>query len=175
MRSRILKSALFVLAGMLLGTYFLRCGNDAGIGSDFDATQYYTKDEINALLYIVEDVALDVTTGRIPADYKGPSINRLYLKHLPYLQKAIKTRTGKPSISLADIADTIKWIGLKAETYNSENPPAATLQKYRFARVTGDPLGSEPNIYWPINIANADNVEDIIDDYKLIYVTVMLK
>jgi hypothetical protein len=30
--------------------YFLRCGNDAGIGSEFDATKYYTKDDIDQMM-----------------------------------------------------------------------------------------------------------------------------
>jgi hypothetical protein len=50
MKARFIKPALFVLLGIFLGVYFLQCGNDAGIGSDFDATKYYTKDEIDSML-----------------------------------------------------------------------------------------------------------------------------
>ena len=50
MKARFIKPALFVLLGIFLGVYFLQCGNDAGVGSDFDATKYYTKDEIDSLL-----------------------------------------------------------------------------------------------------------------------------
>jgi hypothetical protein len=50
MKARIIKPALFVLLGIFLGMYFLRCGNDVGIGSDFDATKYYTKEEVDSLI-----------------------------------------------------------------------------------------------------------------------------
>jgi len=50
MRLRFIKPALFVLLGIFIGMYFLRCGNDTGIGSDFDATKYYTKDQIDTMM-----------------------------------------------------------------------------------------------------------------------------
>jgi len=50
MKARFIKPALFVLLGIFIGMYFLRCGNDAGIGSDFDATQYYTKADIDQMM-----------------------------------------------------------------------------------------------------------------------------
>ena len=50
MRLRFIKPALFVLLGIFIGMYFLRCGNDTGTGSDFDATKYYTKDQIDTMM-----------------------------------------------------------------------------------------------------------------------------
>ena len=50
MKARFIKPALFVLLGIFIGMYFLRCGNDVGIGSDFDSTKYYTKSEVDQMM-----------------------------------------------------------------------------------------------------------------------------
>jgi hypothetical protein len=66
MKARFIKPALFVLLGIFIGMYFPRCGNDAGIGSDFDATKYYTKDEIDQMM---DDYLTQSDIDTMMADY----------------------------------------------------------------------------------------------------------
>jgi len=66
MKVGFIKPALFVLLGIFIGMYFLRCGNDAGIGSDFDSTKYYTKTEINQMF---DDYLTQSDVEQMMADY----------------------------------------------------------------------------------------------------------
>jgi hypothetical protein len=174
MKTRFIKSALFVLLGIFIGIYFLRCGDDAAMGSDFDASLYYTRDQIESLLHSVDDVAVN-ESGVIPEDNKGVSVDKLYLKYLHNLQDHIKVRTGKTPISLTDVTNTVQWLKLKCETYGANNPPTAAFEKYRFTRLIGVPVEDGTGIYWPIRIADINDVVDGDDNYKLIYVTAIMK
>jgi hypothetical protein len=175
MKSRFIKPALFVLLGIFIGMYSLRCGNDAGIGSDFDASKYYTTDQIESLIQSVDDAALDGGTGNIPDVYKGVSIDKLYLKDLQNLQEYIKVITDKTTITLTDVTNTVQRLKLTCETYGGNNPPIAAFEKYRFARLTGDPAEDGIGIYWPITVGDINDVVDGDDNYKLIYVTAIMK
>jgi hypothetical protein len=174
MKARFIKPALLILIGIFIGMYFLHCGNDAGIGSDFDATKYYTKDQIDSLVHSVNDVNLDTVTGEIPGIYQG-TIIKLYLKDLKHLQDHIMVKTGKSIIALTDVANTVQRLELKCETYDDSDLSIATFQRFRFARSTGNPAEDTEGIYWPIIVTDESNTQDGSPTYKLIYVTALMK
>jgi hypothetical protein len=194
MKARIVKPALFLMLGIFLGMYFLRCGNDAGIGSDFDPSRYYTKDQIDSLFYTmdqidslcytkdemrsllssVDDANINRVSGEILNDYQG-TVRELYLKDLQSLQDCIKLKTGKSTISLTDVTGTVLRLELKCETYDDTDFSMAVFQRFRFARVNGNPAEDIDGIYWPIMISDINNTEDGTSTYKLIYVTAILK
>lgn len=124
--------------------------------------------------------ASDITlsaSGLIPSVYQG-AVSSLYLKDMPNIVNAIKQRIGTTALTLADVTNHVRQLGLTVEAYDTSNPVTGTFQGYRFARVTSGPYGtSETDIAWSVLVTTdvAGASEDTGPSYKLFRVSAYLK